>query len=183
MMSKLIIFGILSLLIIIVSWRTLFNTKSHGFYRFFSWECMAWLFVSNYKFWRLYPVNINQILSLMLIIYSAYLAIDGLILIKKKGKPSSIRDEKNLFGFEKTTELIDTGVFKHIRHPLYSSLIFITWAMYLQNPTLPLFVVALISTNFLYFTSKFDERECINYFGDKYLNYMKHTKMFIPFIF
>jgi len=53
----------------------------------------------------------------------------------------------------------------------------------LKNPTMPLFVIALISTNFLYFTSRIDEKECIIYFGDKYKKYMKRTKMFIPYLF
>lgn len=182
-MSTLVVFGILSLLVIGISWRTLFNTKSHGFYRFFSWECMAWLFASNYRFWFVQPLSLNQILSWILLVYSLYLVIAGLWLIKRIGKPSPVRDEKNLFGFEKTTQLIDTGVFKYIRHPLYASLIFVTWALFLKNPTLPLFFIALISTNFLYITSRLDEKECIVYFGDKYVEYMKHTRMFIPYFF
>jgi protein-S-isoprenylcysteine O-methyltransferase Ste14 len=182
-MSTLITFGILSLLIIIISWRTLFNTKSHGFYRFFAWECMAWLLASNYKWWFVNPFSINQIISWILLFYSAYLVIAGLILIKNIGKPSHTRDEKNLFGFEKTTELIDTGVFKRIRHPLYASLIFLTWAIFLKHPQIILFLIALLATIFLYFTSKLDEKECINYFGEKYGDYMRRTKMFIPFLF
>jgi len=182
-MAKLIIFGFLSLLIIIASWRTLFDVKTHGFYRFFSWECIAWLFASNYRFWFVNPFAVNQIISWILLFYAAYLVIAGIILIKLKGKPHNIRDEKNLFDFEKTTELIDTGVFKHIRHPLYSSLILLTWGIYLKNPTVISLTIGLISTVFLYFTSKLDEKECINYFGNKYSDYMKRTKMFIPYIF
>ena len=182
-MTNLILFGILSLGVIIISWRTLFNTRSHGFYRFFSWECIVWLLASNYKYWFVAPFSINQVISWILLFYSLYLVIAGMLLMKRIGKPQPARDEKNLFGFEKTTKLIDSGVFKHIRHPLYASLIFVTWAIYLKNPTFPLFIIALISTNFLYFTSRFDEKECISYFGEKYVDYMKHTKMFIPFIF
>jgi len=181
-MSNLILFGILSVLVIAISWRTLFNIRSHGFYRFFSWECMAWLFASNYRYWFTEPFSPFQILSWLLLLYASYLAIAGMLLIRLKGKPNPIRDEKNLFGFEKTTELIDTGVFKLIRHPLYASLIFLTWAIYLKQPTIPLFFIALLSTNFLYFTSRYDEQECIRFFGNKYVEYMKHTKMFIPFI-
>ncbi len=182
-MKTFIVFGVLSLLIIIISWRTVFNVKTHGFYRFFAWECMAWLFAVNYHFWFVNPFSINQIISWILLLYSAYLAIAGILLIKRIGQPSHERDEKNLFGFEKTTELIDSGVFKHTRHPLYASLIFLTWAIFLKNPTLVLSVISLISTILLYYTSRYDEKECINYFGDKYSDYMKHTKMFIPFIF
>ena len=182
-MTTLIIFIILSVLVTVISRRTLFQPKSHGFYRFFSWECMAWLVASNYKFWFIDPFSIQQIFSWVLLFYASYLVIAGMLLIKMKGKPNPERDEKNLFGFEKTTELITTGVFKLIRHPLYSSLIFLTWAVYLKHTTVSLFVIALISTNFLYFTSRFDEKECLRYFGDSYRKYMNHTKMFIPYIF
>ena len=182
-MTTLFLFGIMSVSIILISRRTLFNPKSHGFYRFFSWECMAWLLASNYRFWFIQPFSIMQIISWILLFYSTYIAVAGMLLIKTLGKPNPERIEKNLFGFEKTTELIETGIFNYIRHPLYASLIFITWAIYLKNPTLPLFFIAMISTIFLYVTSIVDEKECIRYFGNKYLNYMKHTHMFIPFIF
>jgi len=182
MSTSLIIFGILSLPVIIISWRTLFNVKSHGFYRFVSWECIIWLFANNYKYWFDYPFIISQIFSWILLIISGYLVIAGVILMKSKGKAGKKRDEKNLYQFEKTTELIDTGIFKYIRHPLYSSLIFLTWGILLKNPTAILLSVALTSTIFLYFTAIFDEKECIQYFGEKYRSYMKRSKMFIPFL-
>ena len=182
-MGQVIIFVVLSSLIIYASWRTLFNVKSHGFYRFFSWECMAWLFASNYKHWFVNPFGIFQTISWILLCYAGYLAVVGMIMMIRKGKPHPLRDEKNLFGFEKTTQLIDTGVFKYVRHPLYSALIFVTWAIFLKNPTLILAFIAFTSTIFLYYTSLYDEKECINYFGDKYTNYMSRTKMFIPFVF
>ena len=182
-MSKLILFAILSIMVTAISWRTLFNTRSHGFYRFFSWECIAWLLASNYKYWFVAPFSFYQVISWLLLFYSLYLAIAGMLLIKRIGKPGPVRDEKNLFSFEKTTELIVSGVFKQIRHPLYASLIWVTWAVYLKNPTSPLLIIALISTGFLYVTSRYDEKECIRYFGERYLEYIKHTKMFIPFVF
>jgi protein-S-isoprenylcysteine O-methyltransferase Ste14 len=161
----------------------MFNVRTHGFYRFFAWEIMAAIFAHNYHFWFINPFSIPQIISWFLLIWSAYLVIAGLLLILKNGKPSPERDEKNLFGFEKTTELVDTGVFRHTRHPLYASLIFVNWAVYLKNPELILLIPAIIATVLLYITSRYDEIECIHYFGTKYEDYMKRTKMFIPFIF
>lgn len=181
-MEILIVFGILSLPVIIISWRTLFNIKSHGFYRFFSWECIIWLFVTNYKFWFDNPFSIKQIFSWIFLLFSGYLIITGVILMKKIGKSGKNRDEKTLYQFEKTSELIDQGIFKYIRHPLYSSLLFLTWGIFLKNTTDLLLFVALLSTAFLYITAIFDENECIKFFGDKYSEYMKRSKRFIPFI-
>jgi len=181
-MQSLILFGILSIPVIIFSWRTLLNIKSHGFYRFFSWECIVWLTVSNYKYWFDNPFSLKQVFSWILLFIGAYLVIAGIILIKKVGKPSKGRGEQVLYEFEKTTELIDTGIFGYIRHPLYSSLLFLTWGIFFKNTTLLLFFVAATSSVFLYLTAIFDEKECTAFFGEKYREYMKRTKMFIPFV-
>ena len=50
--------------------------------------------------------------------------------MKRIGKPDKKRNTKNLYQFEQTTELVDKGIFKYIRHPLYSSLIFLTWGIF-----------------------------------------------------
>ena len=181
-MDKLIAFGILSIPVILISWRTLFNSKSHGFYRFFSWECILWLAVSNFEFWFEDPFSLYQITSWVFLLISAYLVIAGVILLKKAGKPIQDREENTLYRFEKTSELIQNGVYKYIRHPLYSSLIFLTWGIFLKNPGGLLLIVSLLSTIFLYLTAIFDEKECIIYFGEKYSDYIKRTRMFIPFV-
>lgn len=182
-MTTLLIFGALSLVIILVSRRSLFNAKGHGFFRFFAWECIAWLLAINYKWWYVSPFSVNQIVSWILLFYSIYLVVAGLILLKTKGKPSSERQDENLYSFEKTTELIETGIFRYIRHPLYASLIFLAWGIFLKHPQVSLLLITLAATVFLYITSKRDEQECISYFGEKYQNYMKRTKMFVPFLF
>ncbi len=182
-MERLIIFGVLSIPVIILSWRALLNVKSHGFYRFFSWECIILLFVVNYSFWFDNPFSINQIFSWVFLFISIYLVIAGVILLKKIGKPVKNRDEKTLYQFEKTSELVEIGIFKFIRHPLYSSLLFLTWGIFFKNITIFLLFVALLSSLFLYLTAIFDEKECIKFFGSKYIDYMKRSRMFIPLIF
>jgi protein-S-isoprenylcysteine O-methyltransferase Ste14 len=182
-MERLILFVILSLPIIYLSWQTIFNIKSHGFYRFFSWECILWLLVSNYKYWFVNALCTKQIFSWIFLFFAAYLIIAGVILLKKKGKPVSNRDEKELYQFEKTSELIDDGIFKYIRHPLYSSLLFLTWGIFLKNTANLLLIVSVTSSIFLFLTALSDEKECIKYFGDQYNRYMNRTKRFIPFVF
>jgi len=181
-MERIIIFGLLSLPVLYLSWRTLFTVNSHGFFRFFSWECILWLFVSNFKYWFDDPFSIRQVISWLLLFISVYLVATGALLLKREGKPISNRADKELFQFEKTSELIDQGIFGYIRHPLYSSLLFLTWGIFLKNITIPLLFVALCSSVFLYFTALSDEKECIKFFGNQYSEYMKRTKRFIPFV-
>jgi len=86
-MDRIFLFVILSVPIVLISRRTLFDFRSHGFYRFFSWECIIWLFVSNYTFWFNDPFSIRQVFSWIYLFWSAYVVIAGVILLKKSGKP------------------------------------------------------------------------------------------------
>lgn len=181
--EKLIVFGVLSIVVVYFSRRNLFSVRSHGFYRFLSWECIAWLLASNFRVWFVNPFRIFQIGSWLFLFVGLYLVISGAILLKKKGKPNKDRAENNLYNFEKTSSLVKTGIYKYIRHPLYASLIFLTWGIFLKNVKPELFVVAVISNVCLYFTALYDEKECIRYFGDAYTEYMKTTRRFIPFLF
>jgi len=181
-MDKVILFIALSLPVIYLSKQSLFDIKSHGFPRFFSWECIIALFVANYKFWFVEPFSVHQVISWFLLVIAAYMVLAGVVLLRKARKPGVVRVDEKLFKFEKTTELVTTGIFKYIRHPLYSSLLFLTWGIYLKHPTIIMAFVALLSSGLLWFTAVGDEKECTAYFGDSYSDYMKGTKRFIPFV-
>jgi protein-S-isoprenylcysteine O-methyltransferase Ste14 len=43
--------------------------------------------------------------------------------------------------------------------------------------------LAFLATPLLIITAKIEEIENIAYFGNRYLGYMKHTQMFVPFFF
>ena len=182
-MTYLFAFVLLSIPIIIISWKSLKNRKSHGFYRFFSWEAILVLLVFKIEYWFKNPFSVNQIISWILLLISLWLVFAGIFTLKRHGKQKISREEENLYAFEKTSELVKSGIYKYIRHPMYSSLIFLSWGIYLKNPDWILLPVAVISSLFLVLTAIADEKECIEYFGDDYKEYMKNTKQFIPFIF
>lgn len=181
-MDRIILFVALSIPVILISWRTLFSLKTHGFYRFLSWECIIWLFASNYRYWFQDPFSALQVFSWIFLCASGYLVIIGAIVLKRKGKPVQSRKDKSLYQFEQTSQLVETGIYKHIRHPLYASLLFLSWGICLKH-IVPLSLgVAVASTLFLYVTALFDEKECIRVFGQEYREYMKRSKRFIPFL-
>ena len=181
-MEKIIVFALLSIPLIIISFRSLKKPGSHGSYRFFGWEAMLWLTISNFRFWFTDPFSITQIISWICLFYALYLVIAGVLLLQGKGKSHPSREDPTLFSFEKTTELVETGLYKYIRHPLYGSLLFLTWGIFLKHITVGLFIIALFASVMFYMTSRMDEKECIAYFGEVYRDYMKRTKMFIPYI-
>ncbi|MGB2928770.1 MAG: isoprenylcysteine carboxylmethyltransferase family protein [Desulfobacterales bacterium] len=104
-------------------------------------------------------------------------------MFRKKGKLDQGRSDASLVGIEKTTELVTTGLYQYIRHPFYSSLLFLGWGILLKKVSWIGLVLASITTILLIITAKKEENENIEYFGDKYQEYMKQTRMFVPFLF
>jgi len=52
----------------------------------------------------------------------------------------------------------------------------------MKNPSIPALILGGINLAAVWFTSLTEEKEMINRFGDTYREYMKETKMFIPFV-
>nr|MBL8411415.1 isoprenylcysteine carboxylmethyltransferase family protein [Dechloromonas sp.] len=155
----------------------------HGFYRFFAWEAILVLFVLNQEPWGRDPFAPHQVVSWILMTISILLVHQGLSLLRRNGQASEERSDNALYEFEKTTSLVTEGIYRHIRHPMYASLLALAWGAYFQNPTWVGSGVAVTASFFLLLTAKADEQECLAYFGHAYADYMRRTRRFIPGIF
>jgi protein-S-isoprenylcysteine O-methyltransferase Ste14 len=169
--------------IIYVSRASLRAPGSHGFYRFFAWELLLGLFLLNMSHWFREPFSWHQLISWPLLFVSLYLVIAGVRLLRRRGKLNANRDETPMIGIEKTTALVTEGVYRYIRHPLYSSLFFLGWGMFFKRPSWPGGILALAATIFLLLTARAEERENLAYFGAAYAAYMKRTKRLVPYLF
>jgi protein-S-isoprenylcysteine O-methyltransferase Ste14 len=114
---------------------------------------------------------------------SLFLVIQGVYFLHRLGKPDSRRTDDELIGFEKTTKLVTIGAYRYIRHPLYSSALLGSWGVFFKQISIWAFLAAIIATFFLTMTAKMEEKENIKFFGDDYTEYMKRTRMFIPYLF
>lgn len=183
-MSKVIAFVALSAVLSYLSRAALLAPGSHGFYRFFAWECILALFLLNVEVWFRTPFAWHQRLSWTLLVVCIVPLILGICTLLTHGKPVSKRGaETHLLAFEKTSNLVTTGIYHYIRHPLYSSLLLLTWGIFFKAPGWPGGLLALASTLFLLATAWADEAECLRFFGPAYRAYMDHTKRFLPFVF
>jgi protein-S-isoprenylcysteine O-methyltransferase Ste14 len=180
---KLFLFCFVSVYLWYISRASLRVVRSHGFYRFFAWEAIIALILVNIGSWFSHPFSILQIISWIFLIVSLLLLWNGVYLIWSTGKPSEQRQDSTLYLIEKTSVLVTSGIYKYIRHPLYSSLLFLAWGSFLKDVTWPSICLVVTATIFLVLTGKADEAECIEYFGSSYNEYMLHTKMFVPFLF
>jgi len=78
-------------------------------------------------------------------------------------------------------QLVTTGAYNYIRHPMYTSVLLMMFAVLVSTPTLLefLFFIALIIVLVL----KAKREELLWCGHDKaYLEYKEHTKLFIPYI-
>jgi protein-S-isoprenylcysteine O-methyltransferase Ste14 len=85
---------------------------------------------------------------------------------------------------EEDHRLITTGVFRHIRHPIYSGGVLGVVGFYVAFRSVVM--LALVST--LYFIVirhrlNFEEEMLVEEFGDEYREYMARTKRLIPYIY
>ena len=183
-MLKTILFVVASVGIVYVSRASLRAPRSHGFCRFFAWEAILALILVNVEHWVRDPFSLQQVISWIFLIVSAFLVVHAVYLLRIIGKPNAQRsDDEATIGFEKTTHLVCVGAYKYIRHPMYSSLLFLAWGVFFKDLSWLTGVFALAATAFLVATAKVEEAEDIRFFGTAYQTYIKQTKMFIPFLF
>ena len=181
-MQEGVIFIVVTLALAFVSRASLLKPGSHGFYRFFAWECMLGLFVLNLRYWHVSDHPALQYISGVLFSASLLLLLLSLALLQLSGKPDGQRNDVPMFEFEKTTALVTTGIYSYIRHPMYGSLLFLCWGFFFKHPSPLGGALAVFASGLLVATARVEENENLRFFGDKYREYMKRTKMFVPFI-
>ena len=177
--AQIIAFVGVSLLVVVFSWFvSIKHGRYHGIARFFAFESIALMVILDLKYWSVDPFSPLQLISWVLLCASIYVAAAGFILLVKLGKP-----KKNLVEFEDTSKLVTTGMYKYIRHPLYASLLLLGFGVFFKKIETAQVILVIINTAALYITASMEEGEMIKGFGDEYREYMKKSKMFIPFLF
>jgi protein-S-isoprenylcysteine O-methyltransferase Ste14 len=165
-----------------VSRASLRVPRSHGFYRFFAWELMLALIVLNLDGWYGVPITPDLIVCGILMNISLVLVIIAYLSLRQFGEQDENRNDAPLLLFEKTTVLVTHGIYRYIRHPMYSSLIFLTWGLFFSHMSWLSGSIAAIACVLLVITAFAEESENIRYFGAPYQKYMKGTKLFVPFL-
>ena len=174
--TEILITAAITLLIIWFSWYISIREKRfHGIWRFFSFESILMLVMLNYTIWFSNPFSVKQIISWLLLILSLLMALIGFGLLTRKGKAEGT--------FENTTELITSGIYHYIRHPLYLSLFLLGTGAMMKDPRIPQVLLGAVNAIAVYLTARAEEKEMYIRFGSQYKEYCKRTKMFIPYIF
>ncbi|MHB1192921.1 MAG: methyltransferase family protein [Longimicrobiales bacterium] len=183
-MIRLALFGVSTLALAWVSRRPLRDPTSHGFSRFFAWVAIVALVLLNFRglgAWFADPFSLRQIASWILLFGSIALLVPAVVLLRTRGRPDADgRDGEGLYGFEKTEKLVTTGVYRWVRHPMYASLLWLAWGVFLKRPGWTALGLVVVATACLLLTARAEEAEDIAFFGDAYRDYMRRTRRFVP---
>jgi protein-S-isoprenylcysteine O-methyltransferase Ste14 len=118
--------------------------------------------------WR-YLAFFGQAVSVLLLGYSV-LQTGALQFI---GVPQAL-------GMNATDELNTGGLYRYVRHPLYTFSILFLWLTPVMTRNLALLYTAF--TIYFIIGAVFEERKLLRTFGDAYAEYRKRTPFIIPFI-
>ena len=179
---KILVFCLLSIPLLVLSRRSLFSLKHHGPYRFVLFECILWLAIENHGHMIVEEFDARQVVASVFMLASLCFVLAAVFTLRLKGHAGAGRDDPTLLSFERTTQLVESGIYKRVRHPMYSSLLFLAWGVLLRRVEGDLFVVACVATVAGVLAARIEERENLAYFGEAYRRYASRTKRFIPFV-
>lgn len=146
----------------------------HAIFRALAFETIFAMILLTAPVWFVKPFAFHQVFSWIFLLLSLIFAYLGFQYVIIKGKPKGY--------FENTTNLIETGIFEYIRHPMYTSLILLGIGIFIKQMNLYNFLLLLANTVFLFLTATWEENELVEKFGTEYQLYRARTKMFLPFI-
>ncbi|MEO8484848.1 MAG: isoprenylcysteine carboxylmethyltransferase family protein [Betaproteobacteria bacterium] len=81
------------------------------------------------------------------------------------------------------TELVTTGLYRSIRHPIYALSILLSTATAVVLPTWPMIAVALVNATLVNLKARNEERHLLAMHGDAYAAYLAGTGRFLPRLF
>jgi protein-S-isoprenylcysteine O-methyltransferase Ste14 len=118
-------------------------------------------------------------------IISFILFFSGLTVL---GIASKTFDLKEFIGLKKhqlnaQNKLVTKGIYKYVRHPLYTGTILVTVGCFLYLPTLSVMVFLVLTFIYIEIGSRLEEQKLIEEFGNDYIEYCKTVKRYFPFIY
>jgi len=129
----------------------------------------AWLsdsFLNYSNFLNQYiPLYIRIPVAVILLALSVYMAVTGMRLV---------------FGKNRQSGVIRSGVFRFVRHPIYMAEILLYFGLLMFNISLAAVIIWIAGIIFLNYISRYEEKLLLARFGEDYERYMKEVGMWVP---
>lgn len=162
------------------------NKETILFRKFFKREkqLVLWVvivFNSTYLLYWFTPILAwATLLPFVVRIVGVLLSFSGLYLFWLTHKALGV-NWSPLLEVKKEHKLITTGIYKHIRHPMYTAILVFTLGLGLISANLVVLLLPLIIFSILCYVRISDEEGMmISWFGDEYILYKRKTGMLFP---
>jgi len=80
-------------------------------------------------------------------------------------------------------QLITHGIYKYVRHPIYTGTLLRTFAIPIYTTSLLGFLFALVGIPLVIYRIGVEEKMLIEEFSDEYLEYTKATRKLLPYVY
>jgi protein-S-isoprenylcysteine O-methyltransferase Ste14 len=114
------------------------------------------------------PSPVIRILAWILLSIGTILMIWALVLLGLRSFRPTVKDT-----------LVANGLFKHIRHPIYSGLLWDFIALVLMRPTVPAILACALGWGFVFVQARLEEMDLVERIP-AYREYMKQVPRFFP---
>jgi protein-S-isoprenylcysteine O-methyltransferase Ste14 len=161
-----------SLALLVVWRRDMATPRRHEFWRIWGFVALLGLTCQNAPVWFVEPLSVRQVASWAVLILSGVLAAAGGRQLHARGRPVT--------GIEPTTELVTDGIYAHVRHPLYLSLLLLAAGVWLKEVTWAASGWGVAAAGAILATARAEEGELVDQFGEAYRAYQRRVRGFIP---
>ena len=145
----------------------------------------AWLFItlcfesfgtiSRHEYWHIESPAFLKIIATIFLVSAGLIFLVSSQTMRRQGKPEK--------GWEQTTELVETGIFGLVRHPIYLSSLLAILGVFLHKISLVSIVITPIGGVLFFFAAWYEDAYNEEKFGAVYREYRQKTKLFVPFIY
>jgi protein-S-isoprenylcysteine O-methyltransferase Ste14 len=148
---------------------------------------IGFLFMINFRFLRRFGVPVDALATPL--IPPSLLVDVATVILMIAGLATAILARKTLAGnwsgavaLKKSHELITTGPYHYVRHPIYTGILLMAFAATLSLGTLSACIGFLIILFAIWLKLKEEEALLAEHFPEEYPSYKNRTKVLIPFL-
>jgi len=115
-------------------------------------------------------------------VVGALIFIIGLV-ITVNAQMTLKRNYSSMLRIREGHQLITHGIYKYVRHPVYTGTLLRTFAIPIYTTSLLGFLFALVGIPLIIYRIGVEEKMLIEEFSDEYLEYTKATRKLFPYVY